>query len=103
MTQAKQEETDNSYVCRVNIDITNPDQAKIDENGRIHTRIQRKQCQAVIIHPSLGAPLLIEAGKAISFFILSDQVLYDLHRSSDNRNGNGLEARQVIGLHTRMT
>jgi len=101
MTYTKQEKTDNCYACRVNIDITNPDQAKIDEQGRIHSRIQRNQCKAIIIHPSLGAPLLVEAGKAISFFILGDAALYDLHHHSDERNGNGLEVRQIIGLHIR--
>lgn len=88
------------------IDAQDPNQAKKDERGRLYTLLQRKQGHAVIPHPSLGAPLLVEEGKPLTFFILSDSLLFELHRNcqEQKRNANAqadLAVRQVIGLHTR--
>jgi predicted MPP superfamily phosphohydrolase len=83
------------------IEIDDPTQVQQDEQGRMRTVIQRDQCRAVIIHPSLGAPLLVEAGKPVSFFILADDKLNRLHRKSQISDQEKLEVRQIIALHTR--
>ena len=87
---------------RIHFDIRNsPVQA--DSSGRLKLTLRRKECVAAIVHPSLGAPLLVEKGEPLSFFIITDDSFHELYRRSPGEgNDGGPEVRLIIARYAKL-
>ncbi len=58
--------------------------------GQTTVGCQLKMIPAVILHPSLGAPLVVEPGKPVSLFIVTDQTFKE-----EFMNGNGQDDHKL--------